>query len=68
MKPETASRFQGVSSKYPQQYYGKCLDSNKLIDGDENPDHSQPVRTQQNFYPNQEGYGKRPESAGNANK
>lgn len=54
MKPETASRFQGTSSKYPPQYY------------DENPDHSQPVRTQQNFYPGgADDYGKRPESAGN---
>lgn len=68
MKPETASRFQGVSTKYPQQYYGKSLKYPNIdIDGDHNLDHSQPpVRTQQNFYPNQDDYGKRPESAGNS--
>ena len=54
MKPETGSRFQGQSSKYPPQYYEEG----------ENADHTQPVRTQQNFYPNQEDYIKRPGSAG----
>lgn len=55
MKPEAASRFQGVSTKYPNQYYE---------DHDEhNQDHTQPVRTQQNFYPGQVDYSKRPGSA-----
>lgn len=55
MKPEQASRFQAVSSKYPPQYYE---------DGEEiHQDQTQPVRTQQNFYPGHEEYSKRPESA-----
>ena len=57
MKPETASRFQGVSTKYPNQYYEEEQDGNA--------DHTQPVRTQQNFYPGQVDYSKRPESADN---
>lgn len=56
MKPETASRFQGMSTKYNQQFY-------------ENPDNSQqPVRTQQNFYPGGDDYVGRPGSAGSPNK
>ena len=43
MKPEQASRFQGVSTKYPPQEFDEEIEGNK--------DHSQPVRTQQNFYP-----------------
>ena len=66
MKPETVSRFQGVSTKYNQQYYGKLISIYVNI---ENPDHSQqPVRTQQNFYPANEDYSKRPESAGMPDK
>lgn len=63
MKPETASRFQAGSTKFPQQYYGKLLFviNNKI---DEHAEHAQPVRTQQNFYPNQDHYDKRPESEG----
>lgn len=43
MKPEQQSRFQGVSTKYPPQEFDEEVEGNK--------DHSQPVRTQQNFYP-----------------
>lgn len=55
MKPETGSRFQGVSTKYPNQYYEEEQDGNN--------DQTQPVRTQQNFYPGQMEYAKRPGSA-----
>lgn len=55
MKPETNSRFQGVSTKYPNQYYEE--------DQDGNHDQTQPVRTQQNFYPGQVDYAKRPDSS-----
>lgn len=57
MKPETASRFQGVSTKYPNQYYEEEQDGNA--------DQTQPVRTQQNFYPGQGDYNKRPDSSEN---
>lgn len=66
MKPDTASRFQGMSTKYNQQFYGKLT---KPLINIENPDHSQqPVRTQQNFYAAGNEYDRRPESAGSPEK
>lgn len=55
MKPETVSRFQGVSTKFPNQYYEEEHEGHQ--------DKTQPVRTQQNFYPGHEQYAKRPGSA-----